>query len=189
MPEGEAPPQRMPTTMEPISPELALVDPDLARAHLAWLESGARHQVGGPVPGSAEGRAWHRFEAAAKIVAALGLAASGFLVALFVARDRPASAAPVLATPAAVGRSGEIEQRILSLVAVSESRRLPSTLIDPSTGLPKNNLQAVCRDSRSGSQLCVVRPAQHHPGEGLYVRYTPGADGGEHFTWYPYRTG
>jgi hypothetical protein len=174
--------------MEPISPELALVDPDLARAHLEWLEGVARHQAG-PVPGSAQGRAWHRFGTVAKIAAALSLAASGFLVAFVVAHDRPASAAPVLALPAPVGRSGEIEQRLLSLVSASERRRLPSAMVDPDTGLPKNNLQAVCRDARSGSQLCVVRPAQHRPGEGLHVRYTPSPGGAGRFTWYPYRAG
>jgi hypothetical protein len=190
----------MATTMEPISPELALVDPELARAHLAWLESGAGHAApgragheSGPAPGSTEERARHRFWTAAKIAAAVSLAANGFLVAFVVARDRPATAIPPVAAPpsvsAPVGRNTKVERRVLSLVAVSESRRLPSTLIDPSTGLPKNNLQAVCRDSRSGSQLCVVRPAQHHPGEGLYVRYTPSADGAGHFTWYSYRTG
>ena len=145
------------------------------------------------MPGSAEGRARHRFWTAAKIAAAVSLAANGFLVAFVVARDRPAAVTPPVAAhpslSAPVGRNARVERRVLSLVAVSESRRLPSTLIDSSTGLPKNNLQAVCRDSRSGSQLCVVRPAQHHPGEGLYVRYTPSADGTGRFTWYPYRAG
>jgi hypothetical protein len=178
----------MPTTIEPISPELALVDPDLARAHLEWLESVARHQAG-PVPGSAEGRAWHRFGAAARIVTALSLAASGFLVAFVVAHDRPASAVPAVAVPAHIGPSGAIEQQLLSLVAASERRRLPSAMVDPATGLPKNNLQAVCRNARSGSQLCVVRPAQHQPGEGLYVRFTSSPDGAGRFTWYSYRTG
>src|SRR5436305_1704882 len=105
-----------------------------ARAHLAWLESGAGHAAprraghqsgpvpgsteAGPVPGSAEGRARHRFWTAAKIAAAVSLAANGFLVAFVVARDRPATATPPVAAPpsasAPLGRNTKVAQPALS---------------------------------------------------------------------------
>jgi hypothetical protein len=186
--------------MEPISPELALIDPELARTHLAWLESGARlpqapgvwlPRSGSPTP--LLPRRTVPWWTVAKIAAAVSLAANGFLVAFVVARDRPAAAAQspadTFAVPAPVTGSGAIEQRILSLVAASERGRLPSTLVDAATGLPKNNLQAICHGRDSASKLCVVRPARHRPGEGLYVRYTPSTDGAGRFTWYPYRAG
>lgn len=82
-----------------------------------------------------------------------------------------------------------VERRILALVVQSPAGKLPSALIDRKTGLAKNNLQAVCRLSKASSFLCVIRPAQHRPREGLYVRYRPARTGGGAFTWYRYRSG
>jgi hypothetical protein len=227
--------------VEPVSPELALIDPQLARAHLAWLERAAEQSpvvepverpVGRPavsvapppetVPVAAGNAAPARWSTAAKLVAAASLAANGFLAAVVVARDDPAQSAQAVATTpaaeAALAASGVsaqfappippeapaasssaeatkaaeramIEQRILSLVVRSPGGKLPQTLVDRATGLPKNNLQAVCRDGPSGSQLCLVRPARHRPGEGAFVRYTPSSDGSGTFTWSRYRTG
>jgi hypothetical protein len=131
-------------------------------------------------------------------VAAVSLGLNGFLAAVVLTRDRPDAAAhPALAVPAppavAVGVTAPagpsaIEERILSLVVQSARRRLPSTLIDSATGLPKANLQAVCHDGPAGSKLCIVRPAGHKPGEGLTVRYTPTSDARGSFTWSRYRT-
>jgi len=80
-----------------------------------------------------------------------------------------------------------VERRILALVVQSPTGKLPSALIDRKTGLAKNNLQAVCRLSKASSFLCVIRPAQHKPREGLYVRYRPARTGEGVFTWYRYR--
>ncbi len=85
--------------------------------------------------------------------------------------------------------SAMVERRILALVVQSPTGKLPSALIDRKTGLAKNNLQAVCRLSKTSSFLCVIRPAQHKPREGLYVRYRPARTGGGAFTWYRYRNG
>ena len=204
--------------VEPISPELALIDPELAQAHLAWLEDAAK--VGAAalesvpdLPAAAtEPQAQMRVRAspwknANGVGVALSLGVNGFLVAVVVARDRPtpaaqqqpAAAVGVLVPPAvpdvpaagtaSVRPGASIEQRILSLVVSSPRTRLPAALIDSATGLPKDGLQAVCRDGPADSQLCLVRPSQHRPGEGISVRYTPSPDGRGTFTWSPYRSG
>jgi hypothetical protein len=201
--------------VEPISPELALIDPELARTHLAWLEraaevSAALESVPDP-PAAIEPQVETQVRASlwrkgAGVAVALSLGLNGFLAAVIVARDHPSPAAQppaaavgvlapppvpdVPAAPTAAARSGAaIEQRILSLLVSSPRTRLPAALIDSATGLPKNGLQAVCRDGPSDSELCLVRPAQHRPGEGIYVRYTPSPDGRGTFTWSPYRSG
>lgn len=85
---------------------------------------------------------------------------------------------------------GQVEQKMLNAVIQSPVGKLPRALIDFRTGLAKNNLQAVCRrDGGPQSFLCVVRPARHKPGEGLYARYRPSRKGSGVFTWYRYRNG
>jgi hypothetical protein len=85
--------------------------------------------------------------------------------------------------------TGAIERKLLAIVVQSPAGKLPPSLIDENTGLAKNGLQAVCRQSAGRSFACVVRPTQHKPGEGSYVRYRPGRKGGGVFTWSPYRSG
>jgi hypothetical protein len=85
--------------------------------------------------------------------------------------------------------AGAVERKVLGIVVQAPAGKLPPALIDPRTGLAKNNLQAVCRRSSARSFLCIVRPARHRPTEGLYVRYRPGRAGGSAFTWNRYRTG
>ena len=84
---------------------------------------------------------------------------------------------------------GKVEQKVLNTVIQSPSEKLPRALIDSRTGLAKNGLQAFCRPDGSRSFLCVVQPARHKPGEGLYVRYYPTRKGKRAFTWYQYRRG
>ena len=97
-------------------------------------------------------------------------------------------AAPRRSTVAGVTR-GEAEQRVLTTVIQSPGGKLPKALINPTTGLARNGLQAHCRAvARQRSFLCVVRPVRHRAGEGLYVRYQPKAKGTGLFTWYPYRS-
>ena len=206
------------STLEPITPELALVDPALARADLARLAVAARPEVPADLRRTFGAVDHARPEIAARseneprveprwmrhrvlpILAGLSLAANGFLVAIVVAGGRTSEAAPkapvVLAAATAetvsgppLAASAAAEQRILALVVQSPSGKLPPALVDRRTGLAKNNLQAVCRSEPSGSFLCLVRPARHRPGEGLYVRYRPSRDGRGSFAWYPYRSG
>jgi hypothetical protein len=186
--------------MEPISPELALIDPDLRRADVARLAAHTFVVVPGyvrPIGAAAAPAGRHRSLAfrAAQGVMLIGLMAAGVLVANVAARDR--SAGPVLltnSTSAAVqvaaptssslDERSAIEQELLQLIVRSPSTRLPRALVDPKTGLAVNNLQTVCRASVRGTYLCLVRPSLHRPGEGLYVRYGPNG-----FSWYPYRSG
>jgi len=213
--------------LEPVSPELALIDPELARADLArtdlaragpvlLLPVADRGTTGATArTARAERRAWRA--AAAQILLSVSLAANGFLLATLVAdglREYPVPAAspaapspllPRQATPArGVSAAAEtkfrapqtqptvtpkpeapiearaaVEQKILQ----SLTGKLPAALVDPKTGLPKNNLQAVCRRV-SDSFLCTVRPAGGRRGEGLRARYRDGS-----FTWYPYQAG
>jgi hypothetical protein len=80
-----------------------------------------------------------------------------------------------------------VERRILAVLVKSPRHRLPPRLIDSATGLAKSNLQAACRSTSSRSFLCIVRPAEHKPGEGARVRYRLSASGRATLTWYPYR--
>jgi hypothetical protein len=208
--------------LEPISPELALIDPELARADLARLAAPtvALEIPAAPVqlPGSAQGiresasPPW--YIRAVWAILLVSLAANGFAAAMLAAelsRDRPVliapspaakgaplSPTPATATAASTSQSSlnstpaeaaaSVERRILSMIVQSPRKRLLAALVDRRTGLAKNNLQAVCTQ-QSGTYLCVVRPAQHRPGEGLHVRYRPGHGGHGIFTWYPYRHG
>ena len=82
-----------------------------------------------------------------------------------------------------------VERAVLTAVVQSPAGKLPRQLIDRSTGLAKNNLQAVCHASGTTSFECVVRPARHRPAEGLYLRYMPGPNGRAKLAWNPYRAG
>lgn len=84
---------------------------------------------------------------------------------------------------AARNASAVVERKVLAQIVQAPAGKLPRALIDSTTGLAKNGLQAVCRHG-GGGYLCVVRPTQHREGEGLQVRYRGGV-----FTWYRYRRG
>jgi hypothetical protein len=98
----------------------------------------------------------------------------------------PAPPAPVLAPSE---RNATVERRILSLLVASPAGKLPPALIDRTTGLAKNNLQAVCRRYGGRGFRCLVRPQRHKAGEGLYVRYRTTAGGRARITWSRYRSG
>jgi hypothetical protein len=88
-------------------------------------------------------------------------------------------------------REPRLERKLLNLIVQAPAGRLPRQLINAKTGLAKNNLQAVCR-SETGRRtfLCLVQPAKHNAGEGLYARYRPNRKGtGGTFRWYSYRKG
>jgi hypothetical protein len=114
--------------------------------------------------------------------------------------QRPAAKTPRRTTPkskpgaarqsAAMRKTrGEVERKVLNTVIQSPAGKLPQALIDSTTGLAKNGLQAYCRrETRTPSFLCIVRPVRHKAGEGLYVRYRPNQNGAGAFTWFPYRS-
>jgi hypothetical protein len=88
-------------------------------------------------------------------------------------------------------RDPRLERKLLNLIVQAPAGKLPRQLINSKTGLAKNNLHAVCRrEAGRGSFLCLIQPALHKPGEGLYARYRVKRKGtGGTFTWYHYRSG
>jgi hypothetical protein len=83
------------------------------------------------------------------------------------------------------------ERTVLALVQTAPRSRI-GQLIDPTSGLLKNNVQSVCRrGSPRGPAhfLCVVRSPGAARGAGLYLRYNVAANGRWSVTWLGYRTG
>lgn len=221
------------TEPESLSPELVLVDPELARAERARLLELARvqppevsllrlaverHTV--QDESSELTDAWRdavrglreRLLPAALLLAML---ASGLLVAVAATHPSDDVATPPIAFKAASeprkpaasvsgarrfavsihagATKAAVERKIILLLLNSPGPTLPRRLVDPGTGLVKNNVQAVCRDTTTGpsgpSFLCVVRPLRHFPNEGLYVRYRSTPDGHGILAWDGYRRG
>lgn len=205
---------------EPVSPELVLVDPLLARRERAriaeqarlpiderpvWLRPAVaptvalrapRHEVSTPT------RAWLRAAGASVAAAALlGLGVGSALV--ITARRAPppaeveangARAAQIvppkdLRSPTSAALSGAqlVERKILSLLAVTPAAQLPSRLVDPTTGLLRNNTQVTCRRRGGPVFRCLVRPFVHATGEGLVVDYRARGSTGV-FAWHGYRS-
>ena len=71
----------------------------------------------------------------------------------------------------------QAEVHVLRIVAHSWSPRRMPGLVDPHTNLLANNTQALCRGrgrdvaGRYRRFLCLVRPVDHGPKQGLYVTY------------------
>ena len=80
-----------------------------------------------------------------------------------------------------------VERDVLSRVLTSPAGKIPSALIDASTGLAKNNLQASCRATAPRTFVCTVRPVTHEDREGLTVRYRQTRRGPAEVTWGRYR--
>jgi hypothetical protein len=223
--------------LEAVSPELVLVDPDLARTERARLASAqpvweviasrARQQIVAPVPAPPDVEAPPRRtafrlqQAFAAGVLGLSLFVNGYLLAermdsteVAAAPPSVAAAAPEVAPEALAARPAasvaeanapaeviapgprpgtvasriEAERRVLARVVEAPAGKLPAKLIDRSSGLAKNNLQAVCTRTDATTFLCVVRPASHRDGEGVYVLYRATRSAKEAFTWSPYRS-
>jgi hypothetical protein len=96
---------------------------------------------------------------------------------------------PAPVRPAATRRSSAaVERDVLTRIVRSPAGKVPRALIDPATGLAKNNLQATCRPaSAPGEFICTVRPAAHAEHEGLAVRYRRLRGGAVKITWGRYR--
>jgi hypothetical protein len=103
---------------------------------------------------------------------------------------KPRPRTPALPSGGARGAapsSAAAERRVLTRVIQAPRGKLPPRLIDRTTGLAKNGLQAVCRRVATRTFGCVVRPARHGPREGLYVRVRVLRQGRSSFRWYGYR--
>jgi len=204
--------------VEPISPELVLVDPDLARVERARLTE--RAELAAAVDASALRLAVERTlqpepeDASFKgdgsrsvgrstrmlVLQALflvALLANGVVLAIVVAgngKDGTSREAFTAPTPAAIASETlsrqrvtgktQVEQRILAQIVKAPQARLPTALIDASTGLAKNNLQVSCRRGRiAGSLVCVVRLAGNDGGIQAYVSYRSRPDGRGTLAW------
>jgi hypothetical protein len=109
---------------------------------------------------------------------------------------KPPATAPRLrqaapARPAASRKSSAaVERDVLTRIVRSPAGKVPRALIDPATGLAKNNLQAKCRPAAApGEFICAVRSATHSVGEGLTVHYRRLRGGGAKISWGRYRGG
>ena len=80
----------------------------------------------------------------------------------------------------------EAEQAALRLAQQRASAGLLPKLTDPTTGLLKNNVQAVCRGTGDASFLCVVRGPDRRS-KGVYLRYRRVRGGASAVTWLGYR--
>jgi hypothetical protein len=109
-------------------------------------------------------------------VAGRGAVATGSTAPLARA---PTAVRPLPASPS----KAALERHIFALIISAPRAKLPPDLIDQTTGLPKNNLQVVCRGARTPHLfLCVVRLAGDGKGK-LLVRYRAAKGGGGVLTW------
>lgn len=224
---------------EPVSPELVLVDPELARRERARLSEKAylaervdvaalRRAVESSIdspetapPTALRGTIAHHLRTRLLPAALMcSLLANGFLAAHLVARtDATGSKARVAVAvrtvtatetlsgqatntaPSRVVRStthqtssraprrlevtkASVERKLVSLILAAPARKLPRALIDPKTGLVKNNVQVVCHRAKGRSFLCTVRLSTQRAKQAFFVRYRPRREGKGVFTWY-----
>jgi hypothetical protein len=207
---------------EPVSPELVLVDPELARVERARLEEKAYleslrdvdvlrravESIAAPPDDLVRRPRWRGAGELARerlLPAALlcSMLANGFLVAEVVTRQGSQNATPVAARvikstqessallqrkretqERAPATKGTVERRVASLILSAPAGKLPRRLVDPATGLVRNNVHVVCRGGRPRVFLCAVRLPSDGAKQGLFVRYRTPADGRGLFTWY-----
>ena len=189
--------------MEPISPELALVDPEARAAALPQLPLPADPPRAAP-PRQPEPRSLLvatgpvAFRAIA-VLLLLSLGANGYFVArAVVAAGRPRSgAAPVIqaseAAPEPLPPAASAARALLVRISRTPRSELPAALVDDRTGLAKSDLQATCRRA-AAAFLCVLRSAGKSAAT-IQARYSPSAAGAASLKWYsgrnrtPSRTG
>jgi hypothetical protein len=90
--------------------------------------------------------------------------------------------------------AAQAQVHVLLIVARSwNPARIPN-LVDPRTRTIRTNTQAVCRGRgkpvrrRYSRFVCIVRPARHRRGEGLYLSYRVLARGRSVVHWLRYQT-
>jgi hypothetical protein len=131
---------------------------------------------------------------------ARGMSRPPFLIAVVIAVACAVAvrtgAAPAGAAASAAARArthGQAEQDVLAALSRGWGRRRIRVLYNSRTRLLRDNTQAVCHRTRSrGGRrrfLCIVRPARHRRGQGLYVSYRSLAGGRFTIRWLFYRSG
>jgi hypothetical protein len=87
----------------------------------------------------------------------------------------------------------QAERNVLGALARGWGRRRIPALVNHQTRLLRNNTQVICRRVRARGALarflCLVRPARHRRGQGLYVAYRARAHGRFTLRWLFYRPG
>jgi hypothetical protein len=176
-----------------VSPELVLVDPELARAERARMVEEARvaelpAAVEALVPPASLPIVDDRLDlsalrrkatlvAIAGAAAALGFAAGRADAPLVESRTamlpQPAiSAAPAPPAVRTLAAKGRAERLLLTSIYRAKPQRIPRALLDGTTGFPKNNLQAVCHQTNEvGLFRCAVGVAGESLRQGALVRY------------------
>jgi hypothetical protein len=82
----------------------------------------------------------------------------------------------------------EVERKLVSLILTAPAQKLPSSFLDPATGLIKNNVQVACRRSTKRTFLCGIRPpVASAAGRSLIVRYRIARNGKGVFKWFGYK--
>jgi len=197
-----------PVHSEPVSPELVLVDPELARRERARLEEKAYLQSVLDVPALRRavesqtlpevesvqpGRDWRTATTFAKrrlVPAALlcSLLANGLFVAHLVARQGEQAAQVAVRIVTRMDSVGSAPRTTTSPATerVAQPAVKVATNRVSATGLVKNNVQVVCR-KRKRSFLCSVRLPSDATGKALYLSYRTRKNGQGTFTWYGYR--
>jgi hypothetical protein len=192
-----------------VSPELVLVDPELARAERARLEERATlaeylatARPPEPAPGATAERARPRRRSAAVLafatLIAAGLASAWFLAgssaqvtsgpettgAVEAAAVPPTTfAAPPKITLQAPSPRVMLERRLLALVADAPAAKLPRRLVDVHRHAARLDLRAACSRVQERVFRCVIRAPRRPATEGLYVKYRLRQGGGGVFAW------
>ena len=190
--------------VEAISPELVLVDPDLARVERERLAEGARIAAFLRQPPSASGGdrlddvpsvvVHHdRLKTASSMLLLLSLFLNGaFLASVLTGSDAASQVAAPVPTPApslttspaaaaTLGSTHVVEHKVLAAIFQSPSK-LPRRWLDATSGLPKNGLRVRCRRA---SSVRLFRCTIKLPGEsgGTRVVYHGTAAKGGSLKW------
>jgi hypothetical protein len=188
-----------------VSPELVLVDPELARRERARLVERAAldarsqrttfdaetlrravERAGGldlePAPKTARWRPSRRLQLMLAGCFFVGMFVNGAVLASVVSGPHKTPGQVAAPTPggeaAAVRlpRKARVERQVL-LTLVRSPARLPAQLLDPASGLARTNLRAACRQAEEARYTCHIRVSGAARGLRLEVRFRPGHGG------------
>jgi hypothetical protein len=85
--------------------------------------------------------------------------------------------------------SALVERRLLATLAAGPPARLPRSLVDPATGLLRNNTEVTCRHDRARVFHCDVRLLFQPRSEGFRVDYRIDGSRPAVITWHRHRHG